>query len=438
MPPPLLLLSWCFLLPLLLSPIPANSYWSPAGRAGPLSPPCASSYNWRRSSRRVLRCSNGSGSGNSDSDGDSQGDEKDRIEEFRIRLENINGSIGSPVDDQVPPSIPPTAPPMPNVSTSEDLWARALVSTSGGGHGKIVKPGTVLLARPEYFAEKYIGDDGGGDNSAGRGGQDGACDDDDGGGSGGKNIFLKLNRRSNLIDNLLQKYGLTTPLPSELGPDRIADLLPVLLIVETGLFSTTALLLNRRTGYLLGDLQQSEEGGGGAGLDAQVGKSSKIPGLEAFMIQPLWFGGTSGGSGMNMIHLAGSLLKGSKKLTDDGVYYGGDLNSASDVVKSDMDAKRGELSYGEDGSDERGGGFKPSDPITGFSFKFFVQTTKFLPLTLEKEISEGVWMPAEVSKEVIFKGRERMGGKRAKPIWKEIIELCDFEGYSAVMQDLYD
>jgi hypothetical protein len=179
------------------------------------------------------------------------------------------------------------------------------------------------------------------------------------------------------VDNLLQKYGLTTPLPQELGPDRIADLLPVLLVVEVGIFSTTALLLNRRTGYLLGDLQQgdgaaSNSGSGSVGDSAGGSTSSGLGSMDAFMIQPLWFGGTSGGAGMSMVHLAGERVKGAKKLTGDGVWYGGDLGKANDVVNKARDAQRVE---GE-------------EPVSGFCFKFFVQTTKFLPLVLEKVSSE--------------------------------------------------
>jgi hypothetical protein len=44
------------------------------------------------------------------------------------------------------------------------------------------------------------------------------------------------------------------------------------------------------------------------------------------------------------------------------------LGKANDVVNKARDAQRVE---GE-------------EPVSGFSFKFFVQTTKFLPLVLEK------------------------------------------------------
>jgi len=45
---------------------------------------------------------------------------------------------------------------------------------------------------------------------------------------------------------------------------------------------------------------------------------------------------------------------------------------------------------------------------------------------LEDEIRDGVWYLAEVSKEVLFRSRDRLGAKRAKPLWTEIIELLDY------------
>ena len=57
---------------------------------------------------------------------------------------------------------------------------------------------------------------------------------------------------------LLTKFGLTLPPPNEIGPDRRADLLPVLVLLERHpLRGCQALLMNRRTGYLIGDLEQS-------------------------------------------------------------------------------------------------------------------------------------------------------------------------------------
>ena len=64
--------------------------------------------------------------------------------------------------------------------------------------------------------------------------------------------------------SLLSKFGLTLPPPADLGPDRRADLLPVLVILEKHpLRGSQAVLMNRRTGYLLGDLEQQAEDSAG-------------------------------------------------------------------------------------------------------------------------------------------------------------------------------
>jgi len=56
---------------------------------------------------------------------------------------------------------------------------------------------------------------------------------------------------------------------------------------------------------------------------------------------------------------------------------------------------------------------------------------------LEKEIRDGSWFAASVSKEVLFKSRDRLGAKRAKPLWSEIMELLGGE-YKDIRDKLYD
>ena len=112
---------------------------------------------------------------------------------------------------------------------------------------------------------------------------------------------------------LLTKFGLTLPPPAELGPDRRADLLPVLVMLERHpLRGCHALLMNRRTGYLIGDLEQNQQQEDDDGVDVDDQPSNIPPQLGAFMIQPLWFGGTSSGEqavsaspskGLEMIHV---------------------------------------------------------------------------------------------------------------------------------------
>jgi hypothetical protein len=130
---------------------------------------------------------------------------------------------------------------------------------------------------------------------------------------------------------LLAKFGLTLPPPADLGPDRRADLLPVLVIVEhddddddeattkTQPFLlpflskgrdtlTRGVLLNRRTGYLLGDLEPPPPPPSTtSGSDSTSSSSSSAAAtgmLEKFCIQPLWFGGVDNlSTGLDMLHL---------------------------------------------------------------------------------------------------------------------------------------
>ena len=75
--------------------------------------------------------------------------------------------------------------------------------------------------------------------------------------------------------------------------------------------------------------------------------------------------------------------------------------------------------------------------LTGFDFKFFVQSTIWSTKDLEKEVKDGIWFPAEVSKEVLFKSRDRMGTQKAMPLWTEIMELMG-DDFQQIKKDFYD
>jgi putative AlgH/UPF0301 family transcriptional regulator len=226
-------------------------------------------------------------------------------------------------------------------------------------------PGTILVANPEKFCQ-----------------------------SSNYGIF-----NAGPSPSLLAKFGLTRPPPKDLGPDRQADLLPVLIVVERDeKKGCRGVLLNRRTGYLLGDLEQPSQASGEI-------SSALPPILEKFCIQPLWFGGIDNiSSGLDMLHLCPT-VQNAQKLTEDGLYWGGDPAQAQEAM--------------ENPSLDR--------ILTGFDFKFFVQSTIWSAKDLDKEIQDGVWFPASVSKEVLFKSRDRMGTQKAKPLWTEIMELMGGE-----------
>jgi hypothetical protein len=209
--------------------------------------------------------------------------------------------------------------------------------------------------------------------------------------------------------SLLAKFGLTRPPPKDLGPDRQADLLPVLALVERDdKKGCRGVLLNRRTGYLLGDLEQPPPALGEQAADLP-------PILEKFCIQPLWFGGIDNiSSGLDMLHQCPA-VGGADRLTEDGLFWGGDPAQAQDAM--------------EDPSLDR--------IMTGFDFKFFVQSTIWSTKDLDREIKEGIWVPADVSKGVLFKSRDRMGTQKAKPLWTEIMELMGGD-YQQIKDQFYE
>ena len=53
-------------------------------------------------------------------------------------------------------------------------------------------------------------------------------------------------------------------------------------------------------------------------------------------------------------------------------------------------------------------------------------------------MTSGLWLVADVGRDVIFKGRDRAGAKRAKPLWKEVLELADDEGWNEIVKELYE
>jgi len=348
-------------------------------------------------------------------DEDDDEDEDDGAEGYSYESEGIGKLEGlDSVDDLIKFATSPTS----SGAETPTEWARPYDLSDDASN---LKGGTVLIANPAMFCADFddpktgvragASEESGGGMLGGLLGAIGGASGDDG--------------PSSPSQALLAKFGLTLPPPADLGPDRRADLLPVLVVLDRHpLKGCQAVLLNRRTGYLLGDLE-SQAASDSAGMSSAAGP----PKLGAFMIQPLWFGGTSaasggtnedgdervggGSGGLGMLHMCPA-VEGAKQLTDDGLFWGGDPGQAQDAMND------------------------PSldTPMTGFDFKFYVQCTRWLPLQLEKEIKNGTWFVAEASKELLFKSRDRLGSKRAKPLWTELMELMG-EEYSFVRDELY-
>lgn len=172
---------------------------------------------------------------------------------------------------------------------------------------------------------------------------------------------------------LLAKFGITLPPSPDLGPDRRADLLPVVLLINRDpLMGCQAVLMNRRTGNLMGDLPPSifdtddeDDTSDGAGYPTHP--------LGAFMIQPLWWAGSSPGGSANdednpsdrggglkaidMVHACPYVKDCVSLPKSDGLYWGGNPVEAQNAMKDSRLEK----------------------PMSGFDFKFFIQTTRWLP-----------------------------------------------------------
>ena len=114
-----------------------------------------------------------------------------------------------------------------------------------------------------------------------------------------------------------------------------------------------------------------------------------------------------------MLHLCPQ-VKGASQITEDGLYWGGEPNQAQEAMEESTDRV-----------------------FSGFDFKFFVQSTQFKPKELDKLIeSESVFVTS-VATSLLFQSRDRMGTRRAKPLWTEIMELLG-DKYVAIKDELYE
>jgi hypothetical protein len=398
------------------------------------------------------------------------------VEKFRSKMSSLFGGDSttnqsasldesSTIDDlirfatkqqQPTDSISSSATTTTIVEESATDWALPLTDLDKIG------PGTVLVANPSYFIKNFKMPTTTKSSNAKE-------DDDTKDDKKNTNLFANLfqNQRPKIDLGLLRKFGLTIPPPADLGPDRQADLLPVLLIVEQttqptpGVLKgaaigsgrrTKAVLLNRRTGYLLGDLEQSQaqEASDDASTTSPSNSNSiLVPLLQKFCIQPVWFGGvdtvvsdSNFATGLDMLHICTNIS--GTKLTEDGLYWGGNPQLAQNVVND------GIIEDDVTGATRR---------INGFDFKFFVQCTTLSDSEFQKYVNNNgelsskiskdndidenilsstcVFYTTQVAKDVLFKSRDRMGTRRAKPLWTEIMELIGGP-YSKIKDHLYN
>ncbi|KAG5184952.1 hypothetical protein JKP88DRAFT_185555, partial [Tribonema minus] len=177
----------------------------------------------------------------------------------------------------------------------------------------------------------------------------------------------------------LQRFGLPEPIPQVISPDRQADLLPCILLVQHGPRGSIGVMLNRRTGMLMGDLGED---------------------MSAFMIQPIFLGGTLGSQSLSFIHTYPEVAQ-AEQVTEDGLFFGGDFKSAVHCVREGIGS--------------------------GFNFRFFVQYTQWGPGELGAEVNAGRWHAVSAGKMSLLRVRDRKGPDTAKPMWTDLLTMAGEE-----------
>ena len=181
----------------------------------------------------------------------------------------------------------------------------------------------------------------------------------------------------------LGRFGLKGPIVGdELSADMRAQLLPTLLLLHSSpTDGSRALLMERRTGALMGDVSQEDYG--------------------CVAICPLWLGGVAKQSALYVVHNVEG-LEGATAVGGDGLFLGGWEAARPKVADYSL-------------SDSR--------------FKFWLGATEWEPGQLERELADGAWLALEAEPALVIRDRVldvRPG--RSKPVWKELVEQLGPEG----------
>lgn len=176
----------------------------------------------------------------------------------------------------------------------------------------------------------------------------------------------------------LGRFGLQGPIDDdELPPDLKAQMLPVLVLIEHGKGGSRALLMERRTGALMGDVSMDDYG--------------------CVAINPLWLGGTAKQNSLYVVHD----VPGMDSATEvaDGLFLGGWVDARPKVADS---------------------------TIADSHFKFFLGATEWSPGQLEEELKAGAWLALDADPALIIKDRvaDWRPGK-PKPVWTELMQYLD-------------
>jgi len=172
----------------------------------------------------------------------------------------------------------------------------------------------------------------------------------------------------------LARFGLQGPIEDdELSSDMTAQMLPVLVLIEHGKTGSRGLLMERRTGALMGDVSMEEYG--------------------LCAVSPLWIGGTAKPNSLFMLHDVPQAA-GANEVSS-GLYLGGWEKLKPKVADSSVSEAR---------------------------LKFFVGATEWGAGQLEKELSAGAWIALDVPANLVVKDRVsdwRPG--QPKPVWTEMM-----------------
>jgi putative AlgH/UPF0301 family transcriptional regulator len=157
-------------------------------------------------------------------------------------------------------------------------------------------------------------------------------------------------------------------------PDMVAQRLPVLVLVDHSESGSLALLMEQRTGALMGDVSMEDYG--------------------PCAICPLWVGGTAKQNSLYVLHDVPDVGTGANEISG-GLFQGGWDQLRPKVADSSVSEAR---------------------------IKFFIGATEWAPGQLAAELESGAWLALDVPPSLVVKDRvaDWRPGK-PKPVWTEMM-----------------
>ncbi|KAJ1450742.1 hypothetical protein M885DRAFT_531518 [Pelagophyceae sp. CCMP2097] len=175
-----------------------------------------------------------------------------------------------------------------------------------------------------------------------------------------------------------------------------ARVLPACILVHAANGKASGIIFGRRSGYMMGDLPDLDTSGFRVQplLFGGPSKPDAAGGADALARRTAGAGKGKGPSGILALHPYGEVA-GSLRLTNDGLFCGGDWAAMQAMVAS--------------------GG------ANAFRVQLFVQACLWETGDLDAEIAAGAWRQVECSTELLLKERDRT----TPTLWKEIVDLME-------------